>query len=131
MAAPEQDPLARLEMLARDTEELRPTDAFSDAVMATLETTSAASILEKAQRETAKIAPADGFVTAVMQSVGQGSAVRPSQESDWNARVVRFSRFALMGAAAAAGFCLWLSIQAESRFEATIIEDVAELEVDE
>jgi hypothetical protein len=134
MAAPEQDPFARLETLARDTDELRPTNDFSDAVMAALETTSAASILEKAKRETAELAPTDDFVASVMQSVGtagkQGRG--PARgESDWNARVVRFSRFALMGAAAAAGFCLWLSIQAESRFDATILEDVAELEVDE
>jgi hypothetical protein len=36
-----------------------------------------------------------------------------------------------MGAAAAAAFCLWLLSQAEMSFDATILEDVAALEVDE
>lgn len=131
MAAPEQDPFARLESLARSTDEMRPTNDFSDAVMKSMESNSAARVMEKAQRATAELVPTDDFVTAVMQSVGQGRGVRRTAESEWNARVVRFSRFALMGAAAAAAFCLWLSIQAESSFDATILEDVAALEVDE
>jgi len=131
MAAPEKDPFARLEALARDTDELRPTPDFSEAVMTALDPKPAASILEIAQRQTANLRPTDDFVAAVMQSVGQGREARPVRESEWNARVMRFSRFALMGAAAAAAFCLWLSIQAESSFDATILEDVAALEVDE
>jgi len=131
MAAPEQHPLDNLESLARGTDELRPTPDFSDAVMAAIADTSAERILEKAQRATATLAPSDDFVAAVMQSVGQGSRSRPGHETEWNARVVRFSRFALLGAAAAAAFGLWLSSQAETRFDTTILGDVAALEVDE
>lgn len=131
MAAPEQDPFARLDSLARSTDALRPTNDFSDAVMTAMEVNSAAGVLDKARRETVELVPTDDFVTAVMHSVGQGRGARRTSESEWNARVVRFSRFALMGAAAAAAFCLWLSIQAESSFDATILEDVAALEVDE
>lgn len=131
MAAREQDPFDRLESLTRGTDELCPTDDFSDAIMAAIASTSAENILEKAQRETAELAPSDDFVASVMQSVGQGSGTRFSQETEWNARVVRFSRFALMGAAAAAAFCLWLSSQAETSYDATILGDVAALEVDE
>lgn len=131
MAARKQESLDCLETLARGTEDLRPADTFTDAVMATIEASSANSIVDNARRQTAKIEPSADFVAAVMQTVGQGSGVRLRPESDWNARIVRHSRFALMGAAAAAALCLWLSSQAESRFDAMILEDVAELEVDE
>ncbi len=131
MAAREQDPFDRLESLTRGTDELCPTPDFSDAVMAAITSTSADNIVEKARRETAELAPSDEFVASIMLSVGQGSGAHPRQETDWNARVVRFSRFALMGAAAAAAFCLWLSSQAESSYDATILGDVAALEVDE
>lgn len=131
MAAREQESLDHLETLMRGTDELQPTDDFTDAVMAAIDATNASSILEKAQRETAELSPTDDFVNAVMQKAEQGRGVRPGQDTEWNARVLRFSRFALVGAAAAAAFCLWLSSQAESRFDATILEDVAALEVDE
>lgn len=134
MAAREEKSLESLESLARGTDELCPTNDFTDAVMAAIDaapTNSAASVLDKAQRETAEIKPTDDFVSAVMQNVGQGSKVRPGQDPEWNARVVRFSRFALVTAAAAAAFSLWLSSQAESRFDATILEDVAAVEVGE
>ncbi len=131
MAAREQDPFDRLQSLTRGTDELCPTNDFSDAVMAAIHETSAENILEKARRETSALAPTDDFVASVMQSVGQGSGFRPIQETEWNTRVVRFSRFALMGAAAAAAFCLWLSSQAETSYDATILGDVAALEVDE
>lgn len=131
MAAREQDSFDRLQSLTRGTDELCPTNDFSDAVMTAIASTSAENILDKARRETAELAPSDQFVASIMQSVGQGSGARPSQETEWNARVVRFSRFALMGAAAAAAFCLWLSSQAESTYDATILGDVAALEVDE
>lgn len=131
MAAREQELQNRLESLARGTDELRPASDFTDAVMVAIEASSAATILDNARRQTADIQPSDDFISAVMQSVGQGSGVRPLPQADWNARIVRNSRFALTGAAIAAAFCLWLSSQAESRFDATILQDVAELEVDE
>ncbi|HRI63052.1 MAG TPA: hypothetical protein PK156_02410 [Polyangium sp.] len=131
MAAREKEDLDRLETLARGTEDLRPADEFTAALMAKIQDSSAASILENARRQTAELTPNDDFVAAVMHTVGQGSGLRLRPESDWNARIVRHSRFALMGAAVAAAFCLWLSSQAQSRFDATILEDVAELEVDE
>ncbi len=131
MAAHEQDPLDRLETLSRHTDEVAPANDFTDAVMANIESGSSSAVLEDARRQTAELAPTDDFVSAVMQRVGQGSGVRPRPRADWNDRVLRHSRFALVGAAAAAVFCLWLSSQAESRFDATILEDVAELEVDE
>ena len=134
MAAREQESLDQLATLARGTEDLCPADAFTDAMMATIATVEASSaerILDNARRQTAAIEPNDDFVTAVMQSVGQGSGMRLRPESDWNARIVRHSRFALVGAPAAAALCLWLSSQAEPRFDAPILEDVAALEVDE
>lgn len=131
MAAREKDPLALLETLSHDTTDLRPTNDFSDAVMAAIENASAENVLARAQRETANIAPTADFVDAVMQSVGQGSGVRPRFDSGWHSGVSRFSRFALVGAAAAAAFCLWLSSQAESSFDAAILEGVAAIEVDE
>jgi hypothetical protein len=128
MAAREKDPLLDLETLARDTEGLCPTNEFSAAVMAAIEKGSAENVLANAQRETANIAPTDDFVAAVMQSVEQGSRARSRAETGWHAGIVRFSRFALMTAAAAAAFCLWLSNQAESSFDATILEGVASID---
>jgi hypothetical protein len=131
MAPREQDPFDHLETLARGTDDLCPDNDFTAAVMANINKTSAESILEKAQRETAELAPTDDFVASVIHSVGQGSRVLPSNDTEWNARIVRSSRFALMVAAAAAVVCLWLSSQAETSFDATILADVAALEVDE
>jgi hypothetical protein len=128
MAARERQPSVDIEALVRDTNDLRPTNDFSDAVMAAIGKTSAEDVLARAQRATDSIAPTDDFVTAVMQSMGQGSA---RAESGWQSGVTRFSRFALMGAAAAAALCLWLSSRAETSFDAAILEGVASIEVDE
>jgi hypothetical protein len=131
MARRERDPLANLEALARATDGLRPTNDFVDGVMATVEPASATAVLAKTQRETANLAPSDDFIAAVMQSVGQGRHQRAIPESNWQSGVARFSRFALMSAAAAAAVSLWLSSQAQSSFDAAILEDVASIEVDE
>jgi hypothetical protein len=131
MNAPEKELLDRLETLARDTDELRPTPDFSDAIMLAIEPKDADAIVDKARNATANLAPTDDFVSAVLQKVAQEQGLRQAPENDWNARIVRFSRFALAGAAAAAVFCLWLSSQAQSHFDATVLEDVAALEVDE
>jgi hypothetical protein len=131
MDAPEKELLDRLQTLARGTEDVRPTNDFSDAIMAAIEPKDADDIVEKARNTTAEIAPTDDFVASVMRNIEQTSGNRSIPENDWNAGILRFSRFALAGAAAAAVLCLWLSSQAESRFDATILEDVAALEVDE
>ena len=131
MAAHELDPLDRLETLSRATEDLRPANDFTDAVMAAVENGSSSIVIEHARRQTQELCPTDDFVSAVMQRAGQDSGVRHRPQSDWNERVLRHSRSALFAAAAAAVFCVWLSSQAESRFDATILEDVAQLEVDE
>lgn len=131
MDAPEKELLDRLETLARATDELHPTNDFSDAIMLAIEPKNADAIVAKARDATANVAPTDDFVSSVMQKIEQDTGLRAAPENDWNARVVRFSRFALVGAAAAAAFCLWLSSQAQSHFDATVLEDVAALEVDE
>lgn len=131
MDAPEKELLDRLETLARATEELHPTNDFSEAIMLAIEPKNADAIVDKARDATANVAPTDDFVASVMQKIEQDSGLRSMPENDWNTRIVRFSRFALAGAAAAAAFCLWLSSQAQSHFDATVLEDVAALEVDE
>lgn len=131
MDAPEKELLDRLETLARATEQLHPTNDFSEAIMLAIEPKNADAIVDKARDATANVAPTDDFVASVMQKIEHDSGLRSMPENDWNARVVRFSRFALAGAAAAAAFCLWLSSQAQSHFDATVLEDVAALEVDE
>jgi len=131
MNAPEKELLDRLETLARDTDEVRPTPDFSDAIMAAIEPKNADATIDKARKATANLAPTDDFVTAVLQKIERDQGLGQAPENDWNARIVRFSRFALAGAAAAAIFCLWLSSQAQSHFDATVLEDVAAFEVDE
>ncbi len=131
MAEHERDSHRNLEALAQATNDLRPTNDFVEAVMATLKEPSATGVLDKAARETASLEPSDDFVSAVMQSLGQGTAVKPITEPSWQASIVRVSRFALMGAAAAAALALYLSSEAQSSFDAVILSDVASLEVDE
>lgn len=131
MDAPEKELLDRLETLARATDELHPTNDFSDAIMLAIEPKNAETIVANARDATTNIAPTDDFVSSVMQKIEHEKGFRAASDNDWNARVVRFSRFALVGAAAAAAFCLWLSSQAQSHFDATVLEDVAALEVDE
>lgn len=131
MAEHELDPHKSLERLAAATKDLRPSDDFADVVMAALQSPSAAQVLERAAMETASLEPSEDFTNAVMQSVGQGMAGKTITEPSWQAGVVRFSRFALMGAAAAAALALYLSNVAQSSFDAAILSDVASLEVDE
>jgi hypothetical protein len=124
VAKRETDPLSALEALGRATENLEPSDAFSDALMASLEPSNAR--LERLARQTDSLDVGPSFTDEVMRSV----TTQP-RETAWSEGVVRLARFALVGAAAAAAVCLFLSSQAERGYDSAVIESVAAVEVDE
>lgn len=124
MAKRETDPLSALEALGRATEGLEPSDAFSDALMASLEPET--ERLARLSRQTDGLDPGPSFTDEVLRRVGSSP-----RENAWSDGVVRLARFALVGAAAAAAVCLVLSSQAERVFDSAVLESVAAVEVDE
>ncbi|MDI3282246.1 hypothetical protein [Polyangium sp. 15x6] len=128
MATREQDPLSHLAALAHATEDLRPTDELTEAVLLAIEPPD--DRLARIARETSDLAPSEDFVSSVMAKVGVGAAsgARPA-EPPWSSGVVRFGRFALIGAAAAAVLGLWLSRTAETGYDSAVLESVASIEV--
>jgi len=126
MAEHERDPLSNLEALARATDDLRPTDELTEAVIAAIEAPD--DQLARITKETSDLAPSDDFVASVMATIGETSGAR-RLEVPLSSGVVRFGRFALLGAAAAAALALWLSRTAENQYDSTVLETVAAVEV--
>lgn len=118
------DAMAELLALARATEDLRPADELTEAVMGAIDP--ATETLARAARHTEDLAPAEGFTSAVMRAVG-GEASAPA----WPLGVIRWGRVVLAGAAAAAAACVLLASHAESVFDKAVLEGVATVEVDE
>lgn len=126
MATREQDPLSHLAALAHATEDLRPTDELTEAVLLAIVPPDAR--LARIARDTSDLAPSDDFTASVMAKLGAGKGARPAEPA-WSSGVVRFGRFALLGAAAAAVLGLWLSRTAENRYDSAVLEAVAAVEV--
>jgi hypothetical protein len=130
MAERERDPLPNLAALARATDDLRPTDELTEAVLASIEAPE--DRLARITRETSELAPSEDFTASVMGAIGAPVSVsaRPVDPA-WSSGVVRFGRFALLGAAAAAALSLWVAQRAESVYDSAVLESVASVEVDE
>lgn len=128
MASKHQDPLSQLEALAKETEDLSPSDDFSSALLASIEAKAKAepATLSRLAEQTNSLAPSEGFSDAVMERI---KGVRP--ENAWLEGVGRIGRFALLGAAAAAAISLFLASRAESGFDSTVLESIAVVEVGE
>ncbi|MDI1477956.1 hypothetical protein [Polyangium sp. y55x31] len=126
MATREQDPLSHLAALAHATEDLRPTDELTDAML--LAIVPPDERLARITRETSDLAPCEDFAASVMAKVGASRGARPAEPA-WSSGVVRFGRFALLGAAAAAVLGLWLSRTAETGYDSAVLESVASVEV--
>ncbi|MDC3954029.1 hypothetical protein [Polyangium jinanense] len=126
MVTREQDPFSHLAALAHATEDLRPTDELTEAVLLAIEPPN--ERLARIARETSDLAPSEDFASSVMAKVGAGRGARPA-EPPWSSGVVRFGRFALIGAAAAAVLGLWLSRTAETGYDSAVLESVASVEV--
>ncbi|TKD09423.1 hypothetical protein [Polyangium fumosum] len=126
MVEREQDPLSHLAALARATDDLRPTDDLTDAVLRAIVPPD--DRLARITRDTSDLAPSDDFVPSVMSAIGAARGARPA-EPPWSSGVVRFGRFALVGAAAAAVLGLWLSRTAETGYDSAVLESVASVEV--
>ena len=84
--------------------------------------------LARITKETSDLAPSEAFVSSVMGAIGAASGARPGEPA-WSSGVVRFGRFALIGAAAAAVLGLWLSRTAETGYDSVVLESVASVEV--
>ncbi|MRG92128.1 hypothetical protein [Polyangium spumosum] len=126
MAEHDRDPLSNLEALARETDDLRPTDELTDALLRVIEAPD--DRLARLTQETSDLAPSDDFAASVMAAIGETSGARRF-ELPWSSGVVRFGRLALVSAAAAAALALWLSQTAENRYDSTVLEAVAAVEV--
>ena len=124
MVEREYDALARLELLARATNDLRPTSEFTDAVMGEIDP--ASNVLVRAARLTEDLEPSADFTSTVMRGL-EAQMTEPV----WSDGVVRWARFALVSAAAAAAVSLFISNYTERVLDSDILDGIASVEVDE